>query len=99
VLLRDHCLGRVPVAVAGDQPDERLAQRELLRGVGQETPRRPEVGVRVLVVVVEEVEEAEVALEGAAIGRVVAGKGIGFGRAARIASTARAPRKPARQAR
>src|SRR5438132_1340914 len=79
VLARDDRLGRLPVAVSGDQVDERLAAREVDGGVAEDAARGPEVGVRVLVVVVEEVEEAEVALEGATIGRLVPRERLAFG--------------------
>jgi hypothetical protein len=54
--------------------DERGARLDVLGRVGEDAPRLPEVRVLLHVVVVEEVEEAEVAIERAAVGRVVGGE-------------------------
>src|SRR5262249_36383214 len=74
VLPRERRLERVPVVAAGEEADERLARGQPLGRVVQGPTRGPEVRVGVLVVVVEEVEEAEVALEGGAVERLVAGE-------------------------
>src|SRR6185369_8679650 len=74
VLAREERPDAVPVAAAGDEAHERLARREVARRVVEDPSRGPEVRVGLLVVVVEEVEEAEIALEGAAVRGLVFGE-------------------------
>src|SRR5207247_10613972 len=74
VLLGDQRLRRIPVAVARDETHERRAHGEVGRRVRQDAARGPEVRVGAPRGVVAEVEEAEVALEGAAVGSLVLGE-------------------------
>src|SRR5262245_12100123 len=79
----DHAGQRIPVAAAGHEPYEGGARVERRRGGGrsEETARGPEVGVGVRVVVVEEVQEAQVALERAAVALLVGAERLLLGRA------------------
>src|SRR5215831_3641322 len=68
VLALDHPRNGIPVATSRDEADEGGAGVEVGRRVRQRAASPPEVRVGIGVVVVEEVEEAQVALEGAAVG-------------------------------